>query len=296
MKIAWIGTGVMGKSMAVNLQRCGHDLTLFNRTHEKAEKIASEFSMRAVSSIAEAVKNVDAVFTIVGYPGDVQEVMSGAGGIFENAPKGCLIVDMTTSLPSLAVLLHAEAKGKGLRLLDAPVSGGDAGARNATLSIMVGGDEQDFEDALPLFKCMGTNIVYMGSAGNGQHTKAANQIAVAGATAAMTEALVYSKKVGLNPENMLKAIIAGAAGSWQLSNMAPRVLREDFAPGFFVKHFIKDMKIIKREMEERGVYLSMLNEVLSMYEEFDAEGNGDLGTQALINLYHEAIKGKGDKP
>ena len=149
---------------------------------------------------------------------------------------------------------------------------------------MVGGDEADYESALPLFQCMGTNIVYMGSAGNGQHTKAANQIAVAGATAAMTEALVYCKKVGLDPEAMLKAITAGAAGSWQLSNMAPRVLQGDYQPGFFVKHFIKDMKIIKKEMEERDVDLKMLNEVLSMYEAFASAGNGDLGTQALLKL------------
>ena len=287
MKIAWIGTGVMGKSMAANLQKCGHTLTLFNRTVEKAKQIAAELGMHVASSIAEAVRDVDAVFTIVGYPDDVKEVMVGDGGIFEYAPSGCLIVDMTTSLPSLAVTLHEEAKARGLRLLDAPVSGGDAGAKNATLSIMVGGDEADYESALPLFQCMGTNIVYMGSAGNGQHTKAANQIAVAGATAAMTEALVYCKKVGLDPEAMLKAITAGAAGSWQLSNMAPRVLQGDYQPGFFVKHFIKDMKIIKKEMEERDVDLKMLNEVLSMYEAFASAGNGDLGTQALLKLYHD---------
>lgn len=289
MNITWIGTGVMGASMAINLKNCGHTLTLFNRTQEKAEKIAAECGMRVASSIAEAVKEADAVFTIVGYPDDVQEVMLSTDGVFSHAPQGCLIVDMTTSLPSLAVLLHAKAKGKGLRLLDAPVSGGDAGAKNGTLSIMVGGDKEDFDAALPLFECMGKNIVYMGSAGNGQHTKAANQIAVAGATAAMTEALLYSKQVGLDPDAMLRAITAGAAGSWQLSNMAPRVLKGDVAPGFFVKHFIKDMKIIKKEMEERKIDLRMLNEVLSMYEAFAEAGHGDLGTQGLIRLYEDEI-------
>ncbi|MGI6696912.1 MAG: NAD(P)-dependent oxidoreductase [Christensenellales bacterium] len=285
MRIAWIGTGVMGKSMAANLKKNGHELILYNRTPEKATAAAQEMDAKAVSTIKEAVSNAEAIFTIVGYPTDVESVIRGKDGVFAHAPKGCLIVDMTTSLPSLAVSLHKEAKEKGFRLLDAPVSGGDAGAKNATLSIMVGGDKKDFDSALPLFECMGKNIVYMGEAGCGQHTKAANQIAVAGATAAMTEAIHYSRKVGLDPEQMLKAIGAGAAGSWQLTNMAPRVLKEDFAPGFFVKHFIKDMKIIVQEMAERDVKLNMLNAVLDLYEQFAEAGHADDGTQALILHY-----------
>jgi len=285
MKIAWIGTGVMGKSMAAHLVRAGHDVTLYNRTHKKAVDAASEIGATSAPELADAVMDAEAVFTIVGYPADVEAVMLGKDGVFAHAKRGCLIIDMTTSLPSLAVRLYDEAKNKGFHMLDAPVSGGDAGARNGTLSIMVGGDLSDFEKAMPLFELLGKNVVYMGGAGSGQHTKAANQIAVAGATAAMTEAIHYSRKVGLDPEQMLKAIGAGAAGSWQLANMAPRVLKEDFAPGFFVKHFIKDMKIIVQEMSERDVDLVMLNQVLAMYEQFAGQGHEDAGTQALIRLY-----------
>jgi len=284
-RIAWIGTGVMGTSMATNLSKQGHTLTLFNRTHEKAVHAATLCNGTACSSIAEAVKDAEYIFTIVGYPKDVEDVMLLKGGIFDSAKKGALIIDMTTSLPSLAAKLYQIGKERGLRLLDAPVSGGDSGAKKGTLSIMVGGDTQDFEEAKPLFACMGTNVVYMGPAGNGQHTKAANQIAVAGATAAMTEALVYATRVGLEPERMLAAIGAGAAGSWQLQNMAPRVLRQDFGPGFFVKHFIKDMKIINQEMDERDTYLKMLNTVLALYEEMAQQGFENDGTQALIKLY-----------
>ncbi|NLN83409.1 MAG: NAD(P)-dependent oxidoreductase [Firmicutes bacterium] len=286
-KIAWIGTGVMGASMAGHLSQEGHELFLFNRTHTKAVKVAEQIKAKAFDTIAETVKDADFIFTIVGYPHDVEEVMLKPQGVFDSAKKGSLIIDMTTSLPSLAVKLYQIGQERGLKLLDAPVSGGDSGARNGTLSIMVGGDQEDFKTALPLFEAMGQNIVHMGVAGNGQHTKAANQIAVAGATAAMTEAIVYSKKVGLEPEAMLKAIGAGAAGSWQLQNMAPRVLQKDFDPGFFVKHFIKDMKIVNEEMEERDTHLEMLNTVLNLYLKMAEAGFEDDGTQALIKLYEE---------
>lgn len=209
----------------------------------------------------------------------------GEKGILNCAKKGAIAIDMTTSSPTLAAEIWEKGKEKGIDVLDAPVSGGDSGAKNATLSIMVGGDEAVFEKAKPLFEIMGKNIVYMGKAGSGQHTKAANQIAVAGATAAMTEAIVYAEDVGLDPHKMLEAIGAGAAGSWQLSNMAPRVLKEDFAPGFFVKHFIKDMKIVVEEAEKRGDSLKMLSAVLSMYEEMAQKGLENDGTQALIKLY-----------
>lgn len=284
-RIAWIGTGVMGTSMATNLSKQGHTLTLFNRSPVKAHHAASLCNGAVCTSIAEAVKDADYIFTIVGYPKDVEEVMLSKGGVFDSAKKNALIIDMTTSLPSLAAKLYEIGKERGLRVMDAPVSGGDSGAKKGTLSIMVGGDAKDFEEAKPLFACMGTNVVYMGPAGNGQHTKAANQIAVAGATAAMTEAIVYAKQVGLEPERMLAAIGAGAAGSWQLQNMAPRVLKEDFGPGFFIKHFIKDMRIVNQEMNERDTYLKMLNTVLALYEEMANQGHENDGTQALIKLY-----------
>lgn len=286
-KIAWIGTGVMGASMAKHLLKNGHEVNLYNKTIAKAEKVKEEAGGTVCATIEEAVKDADYIFSIVGYPSDVEEVYLSEQGILKNAKKGALAVDMTTSKPSLAATLFEEGKNYGIRVMDAPVSGGDMGAKNGTLSIMVGGDPADFEEAKPLFECMGKNIVYLGPAGNGQHTKAANQIAVAGATAAMTEAIVYAQNVGLDPEKMLAAIGAGAAGSWQLANMAPRVLREDLAPGFFIKHFIKDMKIVKEEMTDRGISLGMLNTVLGLYEGMAEKGLENDGTQALIKLYHK---------
>lgn len=286
-KIAWIGTGVMGASMAKHLLKNGHEVNLYNKTLAKAEKVKEEAGGTVCTTIKDAVKDVDYIFTIVGYPSDVEEVYLTEQGILKNARKGALAVDMTTSKPSLAKTLYEEGQKYGIRVMDAPVSGGDMGAKNGTLSIMVGGDPQDFEEVKPLFDCMGKNVVYLGPAGNGQHTKAANQIAVAGATAAMTEAIVYARSVGLDPEKMLAAIGAGAAGSWQLSNMAPRVLREDLAPGFFVKHFIKDMKIVRDEMADRGISLEMLNTVLGLYEGMAEKGFENDGTQALIKLYRK---------
>lgn len=286
-KIAWIGTGVMGASMAKNLLKHGHEVYLYNKTLSKAEKVKNEAGGIVCKTIEEAVGNVPYIFTIVGYPGDVEEVYLADNGILKTAKQGTLAIDMTTSKPSLAKKLYEQGKKFGIRIMDAPVSGGDMGARNATLSIMVGGDPQDFDEAKPLFDCLGKNVVYLGLAGNGQHTKAANQIAVAGATAAMTEAIVYALNVGLDPQKMLEAIGAGAAGSWQIANMAPRVLGNDLGPGFFIKHFIKDMKIIKEEMLARGVSLEMLNTVLSQYERMEALGFENDGTQALIKLYKE---------
>lgn len=284
-KIAWIGTGVMGASMAKNLLKHGHEVYLYNKTLSKAEKVKNEAGGIVCKTIEEAVGNVPYIFTIVGYPGDVEEVYLADNGILKTAKQGTLAIDMTTSKPSLAKKLYEQGKKFGIRIMDAPVSGGDMGARNATLSIMVGGDQQDFDEVKPLLDCMGKNVVYLGPAGNGQHTKAANQIAVAGATAAMTEAIVYAINVGLDPQKMLEAIGAGAAGSWQIANMAPRVLRDDLGPGFFIKHFIKDMKIIKDEMSERGISLEMLNTVLGQYEQMAQMGFQDDGTQALIKLY-----------
>lgn len=284
-KVAWIGIGVMGSSMAKHLLKGGHSVTMYSKTIAKAEKVKIEAGGEVVDSVKKAVKDADFIFTMIGYPKDVEDVYLGSEGVFACAKKCAIAIDMTTSQPALAKRLYDTGKKAGIRVLDAPVSGGDMGARNATLSIMVGGDEKDFNEVKPLFELMGKNIVHLGSAGYGQHTKAANQIAVAGATAAMTEALVYSKKVGLDPEKMLQAIGAGAAGSWQLSNMAPRVLKRDLAPGFFIKHFIKDMKIVQEEMAARGADLSMLNTVLSLYLKMAEKGFENDGTQALIKLY-----------
>ncbi len=299
-KIAWIGTGVMGKPMAGFLAKAGHELRLFNRTFAKAKKAVEEYgdsvNAKAFDNILEAIDGADYIFSIVGYPSDVESVLSGPNGVIQNAKAGAIIVDMTTSSPELAEKLYVEGKEHNVHVLDAPVSGGDSGAKNGTLTIMVGGDEDTYLATKDLFELMGSTINYMGKAGNGQHTKAANQIAVAGATSAYTEALVYAIKVGLDPEEMLQAVGGGSAASWQLQNMAPRALDHDFAPGFFVKHFIKDMKIAKSEIEKQGIELNMLNVVLQTFENFAAKGHEDEGTQALIRNYltDEEIKRSAD--
>lgn len=283
-QIAWIGAGVMGRPMAGHLAAHGHRVRVYSRHMEKLTGAEQE-GLELCATIAQAVAGAEYVFVMVGYPRDVEEVFAGPGGIFESAAPGTLAVDMTTSSPELARRLWEQGKEKGVRVLDAPVSGGDRGARNASLSIMVGGEEADFEEVRPLLACMGTGLHYMGQAGSGQHTKAANQIAVAGATAAYTEALRYAREAGLDPRAMLEAIGGGAAGSWQIANMAPRVLAGDFAPGFFIKHFIKDMKIIQDESARRGVELPMLDTVCALYEELARRGLEDEGTQALIRYY-----------
>lgn len=286
-QIAWIGTGVMGSQQAGQLVKAGYPVKAYSHRYEKVCEQAGQFGFTACRTIAEAVKDADFVFVMVGYPSDVEEVFCGPGGILENAKPGTVAVDMTTSSPTLAQKLYAQGKEKGIAVLDAPVSGGDKGAQEATLSIMVGGDETAFNRALPLFNRMGKSVLLMGPAGCGQHTKAANQIAVAGATAAYTEAILYAEKAGLEPQKMLAAIGGGAAGSWQIANMAPRALAGDFAPGFFVKHFIKDMKIVHEETASRGVTLQMLESVLALYETFAAAGGENDGTQALIRFYRE---------
>ncbi len=299
-KIAWIGTGVMGKPMAGFLAKAGHELRLFNRTFAKAKKAVAEYgdsvNAKAFADILEAIDGADYIFSIVGYPSDVESVLSGPNGVIQNAKSGAIVVDMTTSSPELAEKLYVEGKEHNVHVLDAPVSGGDSGAKNGTLTIMVGGDEDVYLATKDLFELMGSTINYMGKAGNGQHTKAANQIAVAGATSAYTEALVYAIKVGLDPEEMLQAVSGGSAASWQLQNMAPRALDHDFAPGFFVKHFIKDMKIAKSEIEKQGIELNMLNVVLQTFENFADKGHEDEGTQALIRNYlsDDEIKGSTD--
>lgn len=285
-KIAWIGTGVMGRSMLINLKNQGHQVWVYNRSKAKVNALAS-LGFIVADTIAEAIEQADIVFTMVGYPSDVEEVYLSKQGIFAHGKQGLLAIDMTTSSPSLAAKLYDAGRAKGIRVMDAPVSGGDSGAKNATLSIMVGGDKEDFDQAHEFFAVLGKNILHMGPAGSGQHTKMANQIAVAGAVSAMTEALVYAQHVGLDQQKMLDAISGGAAGSWQLSNTAPRTLKKDFAPGFFIKHFVKDMRLAKESMAEHGVSLDMLNAVCAMYEAMVEHGHENDGTQALVKYYNE---------
>lgn len=282
--IGFIGVGVMGKSMVRNLMKNGFEVSIYARTKAKVTDVLAEGALWC-DSIAQCAQGKDAVITIVGYPKDVEEVYFGRGGILENASAGCVLIDMTTTSPQLSVKIEQAAKEKGLKALDAPVSGGDVGAKNGTLSIMVGGEKETYTQCLPIFQAMGTNIIYEGKAGAGQHTKMANQIALGGAIAGVCEALTYAKKVGLDLQTMLDSISKGAAGSWQMSNMAPRMLKGDFDPGFFVKHYIKDMNIALEEAAHVDLTMPVLNEVHDMYQALDDRGMGDLGTQALIKYY-----------
>lgn len=282
--IGFIGVGVMGKSMVRNLMKKGFDLRIYSRTRAKCEDVISEGAVWC-DTIEDCVSNADAVITMVGYPKDVQEVYFGRLGILAYIKQGAYVIDMTTTSPQLSVKIYDAAKEKGVFALDAPVSGGDVGAQKGTLAIMAGGDKKAFDACLPLFEAMGSNIVYEGRAGFGQHTKMANQIALSGAIAGVCEALTYAKAVGLDQQTMLDTISTGAAGSWQMSNMAPRMLKGDFAPGFFVKHYIKDMNIACEEADHAGITLEILDAVRRMYNDLSDHGMSDLGTQALIHYY-----------
>jgi 3-hydroxyisobutyrate dehydrogenase len=284
MRIGFIGTGVMGGSMAGHLLKAGYALTVFNRTKSKAENLLSAGAKWA-DTPAEVARNAEVVLTIVGDPADVEAIYLGPEGILAQAEAGTLVVDMTTSSPDLAETLYQKGKEKGIEVLDAPVSGGDSGAREGTLSIMVGGDRNTFDSARQLLEILGPNIVYQGEAGNGQRTKMANQIAIAGGMLGVCEAVIYAQRSGLDPETVLQSIQGGAAGSWSLTHLAPRMLEGDFAPGFFVKHFVKDLKIALESAEKASLDLPALELALQQYEKLMARGDQDKGTQALVGLY-----------
>ncbi|MGV3487924.1 MAG: NAD(P)-dependent oxidoreductase [Tuberibacillus sp.] len=282
--IGFIGTGVMGGGMVRNLLKAGYTDNIYNRTKAKAEELIQD-GADWKESIAELTQESQVVITIVGYPKDVESVYFDPQGILANAAQGTVVIDMTTSSPMLAEKIYDEAKAKGISALDAPVSGGDIGAKNGKLSIMVGGDESGFNQVLPIFKAMGENIVYQGKAGSGQHTKMANQIAIAGNMLGVCEALAYADRAGLNMDKMLQSISTGAAGSFSLSNLAPRMLKGDFAPGFYVKHFIKDMTIALESAKQMGLLTPGLALAKERYEELAAMGEENSGTQALYKLY-----------
>lgn len=285
-KIGFIGVGVMGKSMVRNLMQKGYEVSIFTRTKEKVLDVIEEGAIWC-DSIKTCITDKSVVITMVGYPKDVEEVYFGEKGILENSMPGSYVIDMTTTSPELSKRIYEAAVSKQIHALDAPVSGGDIGAQKGTLSIMVGGDREAFEVCQPIFECLGTNIIYEGQAGNGQHTKMANQIALSGIIAGVCEAMTYAKKVGLDVQTMLDSISKGAAGSWQMTNMAPRILQGDLDPGFFIKHYIKDMNIATEEASKVSLDLQVLNEVLEMYRVLDEKGLGDLGTQALIKYYEK---------
>ena len=286
--VGFVGTGVMGGSMAGHLMDAGYRLRVHNRTKEKAARLLDRGAAWC-DSAGDVAEGADAVVTIVGYPADVERIYLGEGGLVSRARPGALLIDMTTSTPSLAVRIAAAAALRGVRALDAPVSGGDVGARDAKLTIMVGGEPDAFADAEPLLKVMGPNVVLQGGAGAGQHTKMANQIAIADTIVGVCESLAYAEAAGLDPARVLDSVGAGSAGSWQLANYAPRMLRGDFAPGFFVKHFIKDMRIARDEAEAMGVALPGLLLALDLFEELAASGHEDCGIHALYLLYRERV-------
>ncbi len=287
-KIGFIGTGVMGKSMVQNLLQAGYPVSVYTRTKEKAQDLLNQ-GADWKDSVAALASESDVVISIVGYPKDVEEVYFGTKGIIENAKTGSYIIDMTTSKPSLAERIYQEATEKGIQALDAPVSGGDIGARNGTLAIMVGGDQDAFEAVFPIFEVMGSNIILQGKAGAGQHTKLSNQIAIASNMIGVCEAIVYAKKAGLDPIRVLDSITTGAAGSFSLSKLAPRMIEGDFAPGFYVKHFIKDMTIALESVEEIGLSTPGLALSLNLYRELAEKGEADSGTQALIKLFDSSL-------
>jgi 3-hydroxyisobutyrate dehydrogenase len=279
-RIGWIGTGVMGSSMAGHLLEAGHQVAVFNRTRARADELVEKGATWR-DSPAEVAADAEVVFTMLGFPIDVREVVLGEDGILGAMQPGSLLVDMTTSEPALAVEIHEAAKAKGVQALDAPVSGGDVGARNATLVIMVGGEAVAFERAEPLFDSLGKTIKLFGGPGSGQHAKMVNQIAIASGMIALCEALLYGHRAGLDLKQTIATIESGAAGSWSLSNYGPRILKGDFEPGFKIDHFVKDLGIALAEA--RRMKLSLPGTALAeqLYVAAQGQGLGQKGTHAL---------------
>jgi 3-hydroxyisobutyrate dehydrogenase len=288
--VGFVGTGIMGASMAGHLLAAGHPLHVFNRTRSKAEPLLAAGAVWCESP-EEVAASAEIVITIVGMPTDVEEVYfghDGNGGILAAATSGSLLIDMTTSSPSLAERIAAAAFDRSLAAVDAPVSGGDVGARNGTLVIMAGGEEAAYERALPLFELMGKSVTRLGPAGAGQRCKLANQVAVAVGMVAWCEALAHAEAGGLDASLVQQVLAGGAAGSWAMTNLAPRALAGDFAPGFLVRHLVKDIRIAREAADETGTELPGLTVAEQLYEMLAESGGGDLGTQGLLQLYRDA--------
>ena len=280
--MGWIGTGVMGASMCGHLLAAGHDVVVTSRTRSKADDLLAAGAGWA-DTPAGVAEGADVVFSMVGYPADVREVLLGADGALSTARPGAVLVDMTTSDPALAVEVSSAAADRDVHALDAPVSGGDLGARNGTLSIMVGGPADVLESVRPLLSLLGTTIVHQGGHGAGQRTKLVNQVLVAGNMVAVSEALVYVHRSGLDVAQVLASVTNGAAGSWALSNLAPRVVAGDFAPGFMVDHLVKDLGLALAEAERAGLTLPGLALAHELYQALQAQGRGRDGTQSLVH-------------
>ena len=282
-KIGWIGTGVMGRSMCLHLRNAGYEVAVYNRSKDKAQDLLDAGAVWC-DTPAGVADGSEAVFSIVGYPRDVEEVFLGSGGVLAATASGSMVIDMTTSEPALAKRLHAQAAERGVASLDAPVSGGDSGARAGTLAIMVGGDRADYDRAMPYFEIMGENIAYMGSAGAGQHTKMSNQILIASTMVGVVESLLYGHKAGLDRDEIIAVIGKGAASCFAINNLAPRIVKGDFEPGFYIKHFVKDMGIALAEAQAMRLALPGLSLANQFYTAAMAEGLEDRGTQALYKV------------
>lgn len=281
-KIGWIGTGVMGEPMCGYLIDAGYSVSVYSRTREKAAKLEHKGATWCETPGAVAQQS-DFIFTMVGSPDEVRDVYFSEQGIFSGLKPGSVVVDMSTTAPSLSCEIAKHASKMGTQAVDAPVSGGDVGARNATLSIMAGGEESVVDDVRPLFDCMGKSVVYMGPAGSGQHAKLCNQLVVAGTMIGVCESLIYAKQSGLDCSQMVEAIRPGAAGCWVLDNLAPRIIEGDDTPGFMVDHFIKDLGIALKEAESLKLDLPGLKLAHRLYIETQKTGHGESGTQALIH-------------
>jgi len=282
-KIGWIGTGVMGKSMCEHIVKKGYALSVYNRTKEKAGELCDQ-GANWLATPGDVAAASDVTFTMVGEPADVEQVILGEGGVLEGSRPGSVIVDMTTSEPSLARRIYEAAKGKSVSSLDAPVSGGDIGAREGTLAIMAGGDEEAFKRVLPVFELMGKNIAYMGGPGMGQHTKMSNQIVIAAAMVGVVESLLYARRAGLDLDAVIDIIGKGAASSWSLNQLGRRIVKGDFAPGFYIRHFVKDMGIALLEARRMKLSLPGLALANQFYTAAMAEGLETEGTQALYKV------------
>jgi 3-hydroxyisobutyrate dehydrogenase len=282
-KIGWIGTGVMGNAMCGHLLAAGYQVAVFNRTRSKTENLVSR-GARWCDSPMDVAGLSDVVFSMVGFPGDVEHVLLGDQGVLAAARPGTILVDMTTSSPELARRLYAASAPRGVAVLDAPVSGGDIGAREATLAIMVGGDEDAYTQILPLFQILGKNIAHMGAAGAGQHTKMCNQILIAGTMIGTVEALLYAQRMGMDQNAVIDVIGQGAASSWTINNLGRRIAKGDFNPGFFIKHYVKDMGIALDEARRANLSLPGLSLVYQFYLAAKALDLENLGTQALYKV------------
>ncbi|NCC24580.1 MAG: NAD(P)-dependent oxidoreductase [Deltaproteobacteria bacterium] len=282
-RIAWIGTGIMGASMCGHLMAAGHEARIFNRTRSRAADL-ERAGARWCESPAEAAQGAEFVFTMVGLPSDVDDVVLGPDGVLESMEAGGIFIDMTTSSPDLAAHIYEKAAAKDVSGLDAPVSGGDVGAREATLAIMVGGERRAFDRALPLFELMGKTVVHMGGPGAGQHTKMSNQILIASTMIGVVESLLYASKAGLDRDLVVDVIGRGAAASWSLNTLGRRITSEDFSSGFLIRHFIKDMGLALDEARRMGLALPGLALVHQFYMAASAMGMDNLCTQALYTV------------